>query len=116
MANSVNTFYGGSSYSMDEQVVGTWIDGKPIYRRIVKSTSSITIPKDTWITICSVSDWNALDLILFSFGRRTANDSRQDIMDVSGQIWQGNLRGHRTTGITCDNGYIIIVEFTKTTD
>ena len=29
------TFMGGGSYTYDEQIVGTWIDGKPIYQKTV---------------------------------------------------------------------------------
>lgn len=29
---------GGATYSLDEQVVGTWIDGKPIYQKTIQDT------------------------------------------------------------------------------
>lgn len=36
--------YGGSAhkYSTEEQVVGTWIDGRPVYERVVVVTSNFT--------------------------------------------------------------------------
>lgn len=31
------TYQGGEKYSMEETRIGTWIDGKPLYRKVVKS-------------------------------------------------------------------------------
>lgn len=45
---------GGDVYSTEEQVVGTWIDGKPLYRRVLEAI----IPSITtdWQTIYSFTD------------------------------------------------------------
>lgn len=46
--------YINNTYSTNEQVVGTWIDGKPIYRRVVMLTAPTT--KNTQGTPVNISD------------------------------------------------------------
>ena len=41
---------GGASYSTEEQVVGTWINGKPIYKRTWDfSASPIALSSGNWV-------------------------------------------------------------------
>lgn len=45
---------GGSSshnYSTTEQVIGTWIDGKPLYQITFELSTSMTIPNNSWQSI-----------------------------------------------------------------
>lgn len=53
---TVHTVSDGSVYSTEEMVIGTWIDGKPLYRRTVLSQTAST--GNTITTLFSVSDWN----------------------------------------------------------
>ena len=51
--NGVNTdIYapngGGDIYSTDEQIVGTWVDGRPIYKKTF--IKNITLPSGSWVT------------------------------------------------------------------
>ena len=41
----------GNGYSLDEQIVGTWIDGKPIYQKTFMCTSTTRISQATWTAI-----------------------------------------------------------------
>lgn len=41
----------GSNYSTEEQVVGTWIDGKPLYQKTFMCTSNVAISQNTWTAI-----------------------------------------------------------------
>ena len=51
---SLKTLKGGSTnYSTEEQVVGTWIDGKPLYQKTYVYSS--TIPNNTWVAIGTLS-------------------------------------------------------------
>lgn len=45
------TTYGGIAhhYSTSEQVIGTWIDGKPLYERVLLNTQLIELVQDTWV-------------------------------------------------------------------
>lgn len=51
--------YNGNVYSTDEQIVGKWIDGKPIYQK----TFDITTQDDYNITVCDLGD--GCDLLSF---------------------------------------------------
>lgn len=48
--NATNTL--PLNYSTSEQVVGTWIDGKPLYQKCVTFTS--TTSTDTWYSACTL--------------------------------------------------------------
>lgn len=50
-------------YSTEEQIVGEWIDGKPIYQKTFDN--DITISQSTWQTLIDVSSLN-IDKLLFS--------------------------------------------------
>lgn len=39
--NVIQPIEGGEEYSTDEKVIGTWIDGKPIYRTTIKLSSNM---------------------------------------------------------------------------
>lgn len=44
-----------NNYSTEEQVIGTWIDGKPIYQKTYDNLS-ISVTKGTWTTIATLSN------------------------------------------------------------
>ena len=37
------------NYSIEEQVVGTWIDGKPIYRQVIVTTAPTVVTNGTYV-------------------------------------------------------------------
>jgi hypothetical protein len=45
---------GMETYSTNEQVVGTWIDGKPIYRKVISYTNSSTIGASSQTTTINI--------------------------------------------------------------
>ena len=45
----INRIGGGTTYSENEQRIGTWIDGKPIYRKVVKYVGGFTNGQGTRI-------------------------------------------------------------------
>ena len=45
-----NKFDKANLYSTDEQIVGRWIDGKPIYQKVIEKTLSAT---SDWVTVDS---------------------------------------------------------------
>jgi hypothetical protein len=56
---------GGSNmhdYSTDEQIVGTWIDGKPVYEKTYKTTFT-NIPQETPQNIADLSSLNIEEII-----------------------------------------------------
>jgi hypothetical protein len=105
-------FGGGSqeNYSTDEQVIGTWIDGKPLYRRTFNNLSislsgnswtstGITIPNAKPIKIDGISGSGNLDTIVLSAS-----------IESNGELSVFNVRSATTTCAT------LTIQYTKTTD
>lgn len=109
-----------TTYSTEEQVVGTWIDGKPIYRKVLAGTASATnigVP---------VGENNISKFIFIDAYRFTAGA----ISDTIGQFysntndffkfWGRESSNHNFSielrNSTANYDYTIIVEYTKTTD
>lgn len=56
-------------YTTDEQIIGLWADGKPLYRRVL--TNIDNTPQNYWIDLGNVEEWNIINL----YGMATYNDS-----------------------------------------
>lgn len=54
----------GGNYSKDEQVIGTWVDGRPIYQKTYETTTPSTSNESTLIDISGMK----LDNLLACFG------------------------------------------------
>lgn len=103
-------------YSTEEKIVGTWIDGKPIYRKVLLCT------KDTAIGYVGNGGWTSVS------GWTVASPNIKEYVNVNTPISSGNridhniktdksldfysLSGPRT--IKVENP--LILEYTKTTD
>lgn len=98
-------------YSTDEQVIGTWIDGKPIYRKIYDWTASPFLVSESWQN--TDIDSTNIDRIINAVGMHPDgtlyNDTCADPTKSS----------HTRVGIKAwSSGYnaYLILEYTKTTD
>ena len=61
--SNINSSLGNlKTYSTEEQIVGTWIDGKPIYRKVVTFSDELTVPCDNWVK----TGVNAVNMIVLS--------------------------------------------------
>ena len=61
IGNQVSSGVGGSAlhvYSTEEQVVATWIDGRPVYEKSIDNLQ-ILVPAQDWTTLVDLSDLNA---------------------------------------------------------
>lgn len=86
------TAAGGSSYSEDETVVGAWIDGSPIYRKVISfniptSPSDLT-PGNITIPVENVNKVVNIDFILetnasFRTGNPLVNLSASGLLGVT---------------------------------
>lgn len=96
-----------------EQIVGYWINGKPIYRKVLEGTTGSKA--STWTTIGTINDIDEITSLTGILGKylpipQYVNSSYL----VSLQNNNGNIQGFAV-------GYLstpvkIIVEYTKTTD
>lgn len=98
-------------YSTTEQVVGKWIDGKPIYQCVYQLPSTLNVPSNSW-TATSVSNTNMKAII-----KATAINSTGTLFDFLGAARDsGNyvkLLQVRPSGIEINT---LILQYTKTTD
>lgn len=114
-----------TNYSTNEQVIGTWIDGKPLYRKVIQSktstsinTEEITIFADYVKNIISVNGY-------LDFGDGIGTKFPLNIYFESDYIvktyWDapsgvGRIRNIVTNSKITDKDIIFIIEYTKTTD
>lgn len=103
-----------TTYSTTEQVVGTWIDGKPLYRKVYKETKNVTsysltppsnVNTYVNIEIMQQDDSNAW---IKDYAWSTSNDYLRVFITNAGI----QVRTSKTSTYT----HWIIVEYTKTTD
>ena len=116
------------TYSTTEQKVGTWIDGKPIYRKVYKGTRN---SDESFILPTNISDWKELITLRgilrvptknlyisipgVSFSNTTLQGIQLQIIDKS-SAWQPNsFYVVASSGIKITD-YVIIFEYTKATD
>lgn len=99
------------TYSTNEQVVGTWIDDKPIYERVYELPSTLSLASNTW-TNTSVSNAN-MKAILKATGITTYGT----LFDFFGAARDSGsyvrLLSTRPSGVDIN---VLILQYTKTTD
>lgn len=122
---------GENNYSTEERVVGTWIDGKPIYQKTFYSTDDLvlTAGTSTTLNIGSVADLN-IDAIIRIYGTyklptnggfwalNMANANTSINMSMTTQVYNGFLSvvGYRSEGNRSYSDFRVTIQYTKTTD
>lgn len=111
-------------YSTEETRIGTWIDGKPMYRRVINLTSPTTI--DTDVVIGSVSDMQIQMITKLSCIQYDTPFFVQPVpfYAPSGDqyfgltIWidGGSIKSHVMKSYHAGKPMLLILEYTKTTD
>lgn len=113
-----------TAYSTTETVIGTWVDGKPIYRRVFSGTASLTANTATDITLIG----SGVGDIISAKGRwkyYTADTYYVMVGDSinEGSVYSsviqnvpGNMILRLRTAYTLASDYVVAVEYTKTTD
>lgn len=108
---------GGTAYSENEQRIGTWIDGKPIYRKVIKYVGDFQSGKGTRINhgISNLELITHNEMIcvssrkIFPFVTQGVQTGISDYDDTTITIWStGDYWSSRT--------WAFILEYTKTTD
>ncbi len=97
-------------FSEDEQVIGHWIDGKPLYKKVIM-TGAFTTTANQWKSIVNVSSLNIERLV---DGTVLGTQNTSSLIDAILQVYNGNLQVY-----TIDygmNGDGVVLKYTKTTD
>lgn len=96
------------SYSEDETVIGTWIDGRPIYRKLFNiSTTNITA--NTWTNLVDLTGYNADNLVNYTIYR--GPDYHQIYTPLSAQISADKFMSWDNTAETGMRA--VVLEYTK---
>lgn len=109
-------------YSTDEKVIGTWIDGKPLYRKVFTTTMPST--NNSWVNVVNLLQ---VDMITKLNGILVGADGRKIyIPNYESTEYHYSLSYQPSTNAiqVYGNGSIsfggrplyVIIEYTKTTD
>lgn len=109
-------------YSTEEQVVGTWIDGKPLYRKVVEYTlvepsgypsypSFDTGIKNIEYAMIDVYFSNGASNLEYFRNRSTFDGYLQKSTGKYNFILQSNVASSAIAGL-----YVFVFQYTKTTD
>ena len=109
-----------SIYSDEEKIIGCWIDGKPIYEKVITVTSSFSVGS-SWTKFYNVSSLNIENVIYANLGRYNANGIRYECfneLDCYHNSTDGYLYLLRPSGLglSCNHGIVCIIRYTKATD
>lgn len=108
--------FGEEIYSTNEMVIGKWVDGKPLYRKVFKgtlanSTQTNVVTLNNEKLKIAYGNYNYGGNILF-FGKSDNQASLQTRIQVT---TQNILVLYHTTDIG-GSAYELVIEYTKTTD
>ena len=101
------------NYSQTEQKIGTWIDGKPIYRKVFVGTSNT----QTNVTIQNHAE--NIDTIVHAYGQLENSTGMKltVLSDNQSNVWANNTFTIYINNASIDTyKYKLIYEYTKTTD
>lgn len=112
-----DSFKENNIYSTDETIIGTWIDGKPIYRKVIARNESITngtsitvssLNIDEVIKIGSINQNQSSNFKFFGSYYDSSNEKINIHFNNNNiQVWSGTGVNYTST---------IWIEYTKTTD
>ena len=120
--NTINNI--NENYSTDEQVVGKWIDGKPLYRKVYKSSEfsnkyNILVNNvDNLVDINGMfkrSDYKIYCKIPYRTGEASWNTSFGNI-NITNTVIETNIIYGSSLSASNFSNIVIIVKYTKTTD
>lgn len=104
--------YDNNQYSLEETKIGTWIDNKPIYRKVVEITQGLA--KDNTIKVCDKP--NGMLELIHSFGIVKTTEgaySNSDILVYSGNASNNYAIYTKQNFTSYPEKMYIIIEYTK---
>ena len=113
-----NKFNRADLYSTDEKLIGRWIDGKPLYQKVILLNNTVEIPYNSWYDIGTKPD--NIDILISAYGivgfGYSSGNSNGCVPLVANAESPNNIRVQ-----VCRNGSpfdvnMILIRYTKTTD
>lgn len=107
-------------YSTKEQVIGTWIDGKPLYRKTLTISIAYAIPANTWTTIISNYSFSNLKYLTRSTIINVDNNNPGELNYFTVQYFKSDSTfkalQSRNISVNIASGSFLVIEYTKTID
>lgn len=100
-------------YSTNEQVIGTWIDGKPLYEKTFELTQQLDLTQDTWVkSELDQGTMKGLFYVLFT------NDLGACLNNIVGGFIDNKIafNSPRTISLAPAENTKVTLQYTKTTD
>lgn len=115
---------GSSSYSTTETKTGeTWIDGKPIYRKVASGTIPATMDAVTGWASVTIAIPNLNSIISLRFAGceyESINGMAEYVSDNGGQfksfLYHGDIIVKTNINTALGSSFSLIIEYTKTAD
>lgn len=106
------------AYSTDETLTGeTWIDGKPIYRKVIEYTGEIEASTWTSISISSLGIYYVDNLVIKGGYLKYPENITESIYSYSNRVQFLNYNNNISFYFSVSPSKVtLIVEYTKTTD
>lgn len=108
--------YGSNNYSLDEQIIGKWVDGKSIYQKCFMLSSPVDMSNQrTWYTLVNVASLNIESLVDCKLYSGSGGDAVKNIWSGYYAVTEnGSLKAYCIAGSWNCSG--IVLQYTKTTD
>lgn len=105
---------GGHTYSTTEQVVGTWIDGSPVYEIVLETDTQVQLDNSNWATIPWNNEPTDIDLLISAEIARMCPNTNATIRFamVDGHIKGASLASGNYPAVS-DLTERVIVRYTK---
>lgn len=101
-----------NKYSTDEKIIGTYIDGKPLYKKTFQVTTSATLNAFNDIYSANIENVPSLH---FQF--RKGNERYPEVhQQFSFYVVNGILKEYHTNGYYSGGELTVTLKYTKTTD
>ena len=124
-----STWWGGNNYSTEEQVIGTWIDGKTLYQKTIVTTVgsvSATTTKQVALGITVDTFVNISGYVLYNNTYNPINCLTNDMAHIikvyartnsySTAAERNTLQILNTIDVFVNQPLTITIQYTKTTD
>ena len=113
-----NTYSADSVYSTDEMIIGRWIDGKPLYRKVIQGNitskdQSLFVVNENVKTMISIYGYDSPDGIYYFPFNYTQNGSTQKAIFYKKDT---DTIEFRSSSYNSGEVFVVILEYTKTTD
>lgn len=115
-----NIIGGNMNFSLEEQKIGTWIDGKPVYQKTFDSTFPASVPVSTFTNLQDISNLNIKSLIYADGIYYHSSDSNRPFTmnSLNGifSISNNYLEWYTIHSGVANQKYTCTIMYTKTTD